>query len=111
MPGETHVIVNGVDVTRVPLDVVPDPEILCFVGTFSWMPNIDGAEWFVHDVLPLLPERFRVRLVALVFVLDWLTGLPHVQHLYYVPIIAAAITRGSFGGAGATIVHLRKPAA
>ena len=48
------------------------------------------------------PSRLRllqsltwlVALVALVFSLDRMTGLPHVQHLYYVPIIFAAIRFG-----------------
>ena len=36
--------------------------------------------------------------IACVFVLDRSTGLPHVQHLYYGPIVVAAITFGMTGG-------------
>jgi polysaccharide biosynthesis protein PslH len=30
---------------------------LVFVGSMDWAPNIEGAEWFVRDVLPLIRER------------------------------------------------------
>jgi hypothetical protein len=64
MPGTVHVVANGVDPSRVPLDVTPDPHLLVFVGVMSWVPNIDGAEWLVQQVLPLLPEPFRVQIVG-----------------------------------------------
>ena len=64
MPGNVEVVVNGVDPSRQPLGVTPDPDLICFVGIFSWVPNVDGAVWFVEKVLPLLPARFRVQLVG-----------------------------------------------
>ena len=64
MPGNVHVIANGVDPSRQPLDVEPDPDVVVFVGIFSWGPNIDGAEWLVREVLPLLPDAMRVQLVG-----------------------------------------------
>ena len=42
----------------------PDPDLACFVGIFSWAPNIDGAVWLVEQVLPLLPDRLRLELVG-----------------------------------------------
>lgn len=52
--------------------------------------------------------------MALVFVLDRATGLPHVQHLYYVPVIFTAIRFGTLGGAGSAalailLYHLANP--
>jgi len=49
-----------------------------------------------------------------VFALDRGTGLPHVQHLYYIPIIFAATRLGAFGGATAAVLaialyHLANP--
>jgi glycosyltransferase involved in cell wall biosynthesis len=64
MPGTVHVVPNGVDPSRQPLDVEPDPDLVCFVGVMSWVPNVDGAEWLVHRVLPLLPPRMRVQIVG-----------------------------------------------
>ena len=64
MPGPVEVVVNGVDPARVPLDVTPDPDVVCFVGIFSWAPNIDGAVWLVEQVLPHLPPRMRIELVG-----------------------------------------------
>ena len=55
-------------------------------------------------------------LTAAVFALDRETALPHVQHLYYAPIILAAMRFGTFGGTTAAIVaialyHLANPQA
>jgi glycosyltransferase involved in cell wall biosynthesis len=30
---------------------------LAFVGSMDWMPNIDGAVWFVNEVLPLIKRK------------------------------------------------------
>jgi diguanylate cyclase (GGDEF)-like protein len=54
--------------------------------------------------------------IALVFALDRGTGLAHVQHLYYVPIIVTAIRFGTLGGATAAslaivLYHLANPQA
>src|SRR5689334_22943058 len=51
---------------------------------------------------------------AVVFALDWATGLPHVQHLYYFPIILAATRFGLRGGGAAAalaivLYHLANP--
>ena len=44
--------------------------------------------------------------MALVFSWDRLTGVPHVQHLYYLPIVFAGIRFGTVGGAGAAAVAI-----
>lgn len=64
MPGPVHVLPNGVDPSREPLDVRKRRTSGCFVGVFSWQPNADGAEWLVREVLPKLPENHRVELVG-----------------------------------------------
>lgn len=64
MPGNVHVISNGVDPSRTPLDVVPERRLGAFVGTMSWLPNVDGAEWLAEKVMPLLPDDFRVELIG-----------------------------------------------
>jgi glycosyltransferase involved in cell wall biosynthesis len=30
---------------------------LVFVGSMDWMPNVDGAQWFVREVLPVIRKR------------------------------------------------------
>jgi polysaccharide biosynthesis protein PslH len=60
----TEIVPNGVYPSREPLDVAPDPDLLCFVGQFAWLSNIEGAEWLVQRVLPLLPSRLGIRLVG-----------------------------------------------
>jgi diguanylate cyclase (GGDEF)-like protein len=77
-----------------------------------------------HDSPSRLPIRSRPRalltvmwLAAIsggVFALDRGTGLPHVQHLYYIPIVFAATRLGAFGGAAAAVLaialyHLANP--
>ncbi|MGE3139693.1 MAG: glycosyltransferase family 4 protein [Thermoleophilia bacterium] len=62
--GSPEVIPNGVFPEKTPLEAPPDPDLITFVALFSWLPNIDGAEWLVNEVMPLLPPRVRVRLVG-----------------------------------------------
>ena len=35
-------------------DVRPTPGKLLFLGSMDWMPNIDGARWFVQEVYPAI---------------------------------------------------------
>ncbi len=46
---------TGVDIDyfRPPLPA-PPAEGLVFVGSMDWMPNIDGVNWFLDEVLPLI---------------------------------------------------------
>lgn len=39
---------------------------LVFVGSMDWMPNIDGVEYFVHDILPLIRQQMPECTVAVV---------------------------------------------
>ena len=64
MPGTSTWSSNGVDPQPPSAGRRPDPDVVCFVGIFSWAPNIDGAEWLVREVLPLLPARMRIELVG-----------------------------------------------
>ena len=49
--------------TGVDLDFFARPDAiekladLVFLGSMDWMPNIDGAVWFVREVLPLIRRR------------------------------------------------------
>lgn len=50
-----HPVATGVDMDY--FAPPPHPEKttdLVFVGSMDWMPNVDGALWFVREVLPLL---------------------------------------------------------
>ena len=39
---------------------------LVFVGSMDWMPNIDGAAWFVREVLPLIRRKYPECSLAIV---------------------------------------------
>ncbi len=55
--GKTIVVSNGIDTTTV--QVIPDNpnKIILFIGTLSYYPNLDGARYFVHEILPLIWEK------------------------------------------------------
>jgi glycosyltransferase involved in cell wall biosynthesis len=52
--GAPTVVPNGVDVDRFAPTPVPREPRLLLSGTFSYWPNIDGAEWFCDEVLPVV---------------------------------------------------------
>src|SRR5215510_7802593 len=74
----------------------------------TWRP-VSRAR--THDVRSLV---WLGAVMAFVFELDRATGLSHVQHLYYVPIIITAIRFGTLGGATSAalailLYHLANP--
>ncbi len=49
---------TGVDLDYFAPPVRPIPTAdLVFAGSMDWMPNIDGIQWFVDEVLPLIRKR------------------------------------------------------
>ena len=49
---------TGVDLDYFAPPSQPAPTAdLVFAGSMDWMPNIDGIQWFVEDVLPLIRKR------------------------------------------------------
>jgi tetratricopeptide (TPR) repeat protein len=55
--GKTIVVSNGVDTQN----ILPLPDnanrIVLFIGTLSYYPNIDGVQYFVQEILPLIWEQ------------------------------------------------------
>jgi polysaccharide biosynthesis protein PslH len=54
LPGHHIAVVpNGVDIEYFrPTAAPPAPESIVFTGLMSYRPNVDGAVWFVEEVLP-----------------------------------------------------------
>ena len=53
-----NAIPTGVDLDYFkPVGNMPRSTDLVFIGSMDWMPNIDGAEWFVREILPLIRKR------------------------------------------------------
>ena len=49
---------TGVDLDYFAPPARPAPTAdLVFAGSMDWMPNIDGIQWFVEEVLPLIRKR------------------------------------------------------
>lgn len=64
-PGEVEIVPNGVSVDwDAPDYSLAERGRALFVGLFSWLPNIEGAEWLAAEVMPRLPEWARVDLVG-----------------------------------------------
>lgn len=56
-----HVVANGVDLESHPFVTTErDEDALVFSGTMWYFPNVDAAQWLVHEVLPLI-RRHRPR--------------------------------------------------
>ncbi|MBZ5602590.1 MAG: glycosyltransferase family 4 protein [Acidobacteriia bacterium] len=57
-PRRVDAVATGVDVdyftAAAPVARTAD---LVFVGSMDWMPNIDGAEWFVREILPIIRKK------------------------------------------------------
>ena len=69
MFGVTRVscIPTGVDIDyfRRP-DLAPPKADLVFLGSMDWLPNIDGVEYFVREILPLIRRRLPECTLAIV---------------------------------------------
>jgi polysaccharide biosynthesis protein PslH len=49
---------TGVDIDYFAPEGRPAPATdLVFVGSMDWMPNIDGVQWFVNEILPLIRKK------------------------------------------------------
>lgn len=54
-------------VTRdtVPAKAIREPEFdAAFIGTWTWAPNRIGLDWFLSEVMPLLPNSFSVAIAG-----------------------------------------------
>jgi glycosyltransferase involved in cell wall biosynthesis len=53
----SEVVPNGVDVNRYRPTALPAAPRIAFTGSLHYFPNIDGANWFCREVLPLIRAR------------------------------------------------------
>jgi polysaccharide biosynthesis protein PslH len=60
-------IPTGVDIDffRRPPEVQPKADLV-FLGSMDWLPNIDGIEYFVREILPLIRKRMPTCRLAVV---------------------------------------------
>ena len=65
--GRIVVVPNGYADPGPPMEAVVSAPLLVMVGLFTYEPNLDGARWFAHEVLPTLRQLvpdITVRLVG-----------------------------------------------
>ncbi len=61
------VVETGVDVEFFqPTGRAQIPKRIVFTGSMDWLPNVDGMEWFVAEILPLVQERHPGATLAIV---------------------------------------------
>lgn len=64
--GTGVLIPNGVDTDLVRPTPLPTTPSIVLTGSFNYQPNVDGATWFVREVLPRIREHVPDASVALV---------------------------------------------
>jgi glycosyltransferase involved in cell wall biosynthesis len=64
--GRPIVVPNGVDLSGSVNTPLPPEPSLVFIGSFNWLPNIDGAQWFCREVLPRVRREVPSAIVHLV---------------------------------------------
>ncbi len=55
--GKTIVVSNGIDTKNIHLLADNANQIILFIGTLSYYPNVDGVQYFVQEILPLIWEQ------------------------------------------------------
>jgi glycosyltransferase involved in cell wall biosynthesis len=108
-----YVVPNGVDTTYFSLREEPrEPQSLVFTGSMNYVPNADGAEYFLDEIFPLIqrtvpgvkvyfvgnapPEHLRERASESVIVTGFVEDVrPYVERasIYVVPLRMGGGTR------------------
>lgn len=92
-PAKSEVIPHGVDLAAFPSSPVPDKPSVLLAGSLDYEPNIDGSEWFAHEVWPAVVAQVPQASLQIVgrrpgaAVLD-LAHLPGVEVVPDVPSMA-----------------------
>lgn len=58
--GQSHVLPIGLDTScgEPTYESYRGPLSLHFIGSLDWMPNLEGLQWFLNDVWPIIHRRF-----------------------------------------------------
>ncbi|MBL7923733.1 MAG: glycosyltransferase [Bacteroidia bacterium] len=55
----------GINIHDYPLYAHPDPQLVFHLGAMDWLPNVEGIEWFMTRVWPLIHAQFPAAKLAL----------------------------------------------
>jgi glycosyltransferase involved in cell wall biosynthesis len=64
LDSRAQVVPNAVPLPAVAMPPAPGRGRIVFVGNFRYAPNIEGAQWLVGEVSPLIERPFRIDLVG-----------------------------------------------
>lgn len=54
----TRVVPAGMDISPAVVNTNYNPLDLCFIGSFDWMPNLQGIDWFMKEVWADLVKQY-----------------------------------------------------
>lgn len=52
-----HIAPVGLNTQDYPVNEHPDPLMVFHIGAMDWLPNIEGIEWFLKKVWPIIQEK------------------------------------------------------
>ncbi|MFN0189406.1 MAG: glycosyltransferase family 4 protein [Bacteroidia bacterium] len=52
-----HIAPVGVNTSDYPFNENPDPLMIFHIGAMDWLPNIEGIDWFLKNVWPIILEK------------------------------------------------------
>jgi glycosyltransferase involved in cell wall biosynthesis len=52
-----RILPNGFDIPAATARIAHNHPRIGFIGTFRWMPNVEGVQWFCREVWPLVRRR------------------------------------------------------
>jgi glycosyltransferase involved in cell wall biosynthesis len=97
--GRVHIIPNGcMTPEEQPNRVHPAAQRVGFIGWFKSMPNVDGVEWFIQSVWPLVKKKIpqaRLRLVGEDTDRDFSGAGPDIDGLGYLDDLRSEIASWS----------------
>ena len=54
----TRIVPAGMDISAEVVNASYNPLDLCFIGSFDWMPNLQGIDWFMKEVWAELVKQY-----------------------------------------------------
>lgn len=60
-----HISPVGIDTKDYPINEIPNPKLIFHIGAMDWLPNVEGIDWFLEKVWPLVKSKFPAAQLAL----------------------------------------------
>lgn len=60
-----HIAPVGFETEDYPIHENPNPKLIFHIGAMDWLPNIEGIQWFLEKVWPIVKSKFPAAQLAL----------------------------------------------